>query len=76
MGIVTLVVRPDEQIERVVAGSVAHGALMTLKKRTSGVSPETWKNGLTRRRNYLAEEGKACRYASGGIAGQFLKERD
>jgi hypothetical protein len=41
-----------------------------------GVSPETWKNGLTRRRNYLAEEGKTCRYASGVIAGQFLKERD
>ena len=36
MGIVTLVVWPDEQIERVVAGSVAHGALMTLKKKDFG----------------------------------------
>jgi hypothetical protein len=32
MGVVTLIVQPDEQIDRVVAGSGAHGALMTLKK--------------------------------------------
>jgi hypothetical protein len=32
MGVVMLVVQPDEQIMRVVAGSVALGALMMLKK--------------------------------------------
>jgi len=32
MGVVTLLVQPDEQIERLVAGSVKHGALMMLKK--------------------------------------------
>ena len=59
MGVVTLVVQPNEQIERVVAGSVAHGALMTLKKEISGISPETWKNGLTRCRDYLASASTA-----------------
>jgi hypothetical protein len=57
MGVVTLLVQPDEQIERVVAGSDKHDALMMLKKMTSGVSAETRQNGLARRRNYLAEEG-------------------
>jgi hypothetical protein len=32
MGVVTLLVQPDEQVARLVAGSVKHGALMMLKE--------------------------------------------
>src|SRR6266851_895881 len=39
-GVATLVVQPDEQIVRLVAGGVAHSVLMMLKKKVSEVSPK------------------------------------
>jgi len=38
-GVATLVVQPDEQIVRVVAGGVAHSVLMMLKKRFRELVP-------------------------------------
>jgi hypothetical protein len=43
MDVVTLAVQPDEQIERVAAGSVALGALMMFKKRLRELVPRQGK---------------------------------